>query len=186
MKADSTIPGFSSVVAFAKHVGLSVDTVRCQLQRGHCPWPQMSMGSKTKHELYGTWKGMVRRCNDVKNKNYPIYGGRGITVCVGWRFSFDQFVEDMGPRPNGFTLDRIDVNGNYEKSNCRWASPKQQANNTRNIIVKPVRPDLPRYCHYDTSRNLYKVLYKGKYLFGSRDVEKARQYALNLKGTGDL
>ena len=179
------IPGFSSVVAFAEHVGLPEATVRQQTKRGHCPWPRMSMGSKTKHALYSTWKKMVRRCNDVKNKNYERYGGRGIRVCIEWELSFDRFVEDMGPRPKGFTVDRIDVNGNYEKSNCRWASPKQQANNTRNIIVKPVRPDLPRYCSYDITRNFYKVCYKGKYLFGSVDVEKARQYALTLKVTSD-
>lgn len=89
------------------------------------------------HHLYSTWEGVVNRCTAPNSSGYPEYGGRGITICDRWRNSFAAFVEDMEPswRP-GTTLDRITPNHNYSKEECRWATPKEQANNRRtNVLI---------------------------------------------------
>lgn len=78
---------------------------------------------------YNSWRGMIERCTDPKNSHYLIYGGRGITVCDRWLESFENFLEDMGERPKGLTLDRINVDGNYCKDNCQWATTHEQAFN---------------------------------------------------------
>jgi hypothetical protein len=93
---------------------------------------------KTKHgmartETYRSWRGMRRRCGDENNNEFHQYGGRGIKVCDRWQ-EFSAFFEDMGERPEGTTLDRIDPNGDYEPSNCRWATHKQQRLNCRNTV----------------------------------------------------
>lgn len=81
---------------------------------------------------FGIWYRMIARCYDQDSKDYPDYGGRGIAVCDRWRESYPNFLFDMGRRPSKeLSIDRIEVNGNYEKSNCRWATDEQQANNRR-------------------------------------------------------
>jgi hypothetical protein len=74
---------------------------------------------------------MKARCYNPKATGYKNYGGRGIKVCKRWRQSFRAFLEDMGDRPEGMTLDRKDNNGPYKKNNCRWATPAQQRQNQR-------------------------------------------------------
>lgn len=78
---------------------------------------------------------MKARCLNPKDKNYPYYGGRGIKVCDLWVHDFPRFLADMGPRPRGTSLDRWpDQNGNYEPTNCRWASAKDQNRNSRHNV----------------------------------------------------
>lgn len=75
---------------------------------------------------------MRRRCLNPKDQAFHNYGGRGITVCEEWRYSFQAFIDDMGRCPPGLTLDRINNDGNYEPGNCRWTDRVTQARNKRN------------------------------------------------------
>jgi hypothetical protein len=80
---------------------------------------------------YRSWAGMVQRCTNPNAKHYDYYGGRGIAVCTEWLESFENFYRDMGDRPAGCSLDRIDSSGNYCKENCRWSTASEQQNNMR-------------------------------------------------------
>lgn len=94
-----------------------------------CVVPNFKHGG-WKKSSYNTWRAMIRRCINPTDKDYPRYGGKGVTVCPAW-LDYKTFASDMGEPVGDETLDRIDTYGNYEPSNCRWASLPVQARNIR-------------------------------------------------------
>jgi hypothetical protein len=108
----------------------------------------------SKSPAYCSWQDMKTRCYNPRRDKYLRYGGRGIRVCDRW-LHFVNFLEDMGERPPGHTLDRIDNDGNYEPGNCRWATPTVQSNNNsrnKKIVIAGVEKTQTQWCrHYGIS-----------------------------------
>lgn len=122
--SDAVVIGENLVAGFTKSCGCLRAYVghAVNLRHGHC----LNRGNSPERQ---SWRGMKDRCNNPNHVRYARYGGRGITICERWQSSFEQFLADMGPRPPGMTLDRINPDGNYEPDNCRWATSHEQAVN---------------------------------------------------------
>lgn len=160
-------------VIWSCHCRCGKTTTACtsELRNGHvksCGCLRKAIGdTNRRHNMsatpeYDAWKHMLARCNNPNNKDFAHYGGRGIAVAYP---TFEAFYADIGPRPaSGYTVDRIDVNGNYTWNNCRWATRRTQGNNTRrtfNITFNGRTQSITEWAHEiginrDTLRNRIK------------------------------
>lgn len=136
----------------------------------------------SKHPMYNSWKKMIKRCHCKTDKDYSRYGARGISVCETWRLSFFAFYIDMGERPEGMTLERIDNNGDYCKTNCKWATITEQSRNQR--PQKNSKTGI-RGVYFCEKRNKYKAFlyYNGskKHLGVFDGIEEAKEARLEAE-----
>lgn len=165
-----------------------VQPSRCRMCRSR-KGPSKHLAAKPEKRarwlLKKLWSSMKSRCYDKKHHSYRNYGARGITVCERWLESFDNFLTDMGQRPDGMTLDRINSNGNYEPDNCRWATMTQQARNKRtNVYVDAfgltkLQCEWAEICGLGRNAMANKIKSKGPEM-AILSTEKGREFAKSL------
>lgn len=129
---------------------------------------------------YSSWVAMISRCTNAGNVAYPYYGGRGVSVCASWRESFVTFLLDMGERPDGMTIDRIDGALVYSKETCRWSTKREQVENRSNtlrVMYEGVLMPLKRACEltgtlYVTIRGRLARGVTGDALFSTHNLKR--------------
>ncbi len=165
------------------HCGKEFESLINNVKRGNtksCGCSRKTHG-KAKTKEYQCWQNMKKRCYNSKDINYENYGARGIVVCDRWLNSFEDFYSDMKDCPEGYSLDRIDVDGNYEPDNCRWSTRSEQAYNTR--IPKNNSTGIPGVCfHIRREKYQVRIAKEGKrihlgYFLSLEDAIKARHEA---------
>lgn len=151
-----------------------------------CYHKERASQANTTHGLsdtpeHETWMKIIQRCTNPNVERFPHYGGRGITVCDRWKDSFPSFIADMGPRPSDeHSIERNDVNGNYEPNNCRWATDAEQARNRTNNKILEYQGE--SYIQKDLADKFGITHYQLSYhLNQGKTVEEAVQYLLEKK-----
>lgn len=146
---------------------------------------EWSYDGRAKHPLYNLHCSMLYRCENHKASGYKRYGGRGIKVCERWsnpKDGFWNFVDDIGERPEGCSLDRINNDGNYEPSNCKWSTRKEQQNNMRDRSLNSNSATGVKGISYHTVRKYYTVRIKeedGRKHIGTTKTLKEAKDILN-------
>lgn len=143
-------------------------------------------GGLRKNPTWGSWKKMIERCYYPKHHAYSRYGGRGIKVCLRWLVRFENFLKDMGPRPEGMTLDRRDNDRGYSRSNCRWATNGVQLSNRRATEKMPRNRYLGVSYDPKTGTRLrpwvgYLQVNRKKYRVYGRTEQEAAQKLMEIK-----
>jgi len=145
---------------------------------------RQKIGDLYRSPTYWSWVGMLARCKNQNNKAYKHYGGRGIKVCKSWE-NIINFVADMGLRPTGTTLDRIDVDKDYCPENCRWANPWEQTTNRRNSREEscvfyredcPAKPWRLGITQKDSKRHEYGFVTKEEAIFMRDNIVKEKYF----------
>jgi hypothetical protein len=171
----SKIPGYKSIATFERVMGLAEGTAKRQMQRGYCAWPRIINDGRKTHSLYKQWRSIIDRCYVKSHTSYENYGGRGIRVGATWRLDFWHFVKDienLGPKPESCTLDRIDNTGDYEPGNVRWANPSDQNMNQRT--------------HKDNTSGLRGLSYNNRDRLWAASIQyKGSQYRKSFKSRQD-
>lgn len=142
-----------------------------------CYHKEMLLKANTTHGMsrsgiYTAWEGMKARCNNMYSDHYKDYGGRGIKLCKRWH-KFENFYSDMGERPCGMTIERKDNNGNYEPGNCRWATQKEQKNNTRRTRFYEFNSQSKTLMQWSESTGMSISTLRHRVLNLGWDIEKA-------------
>lgn len=140
---------------------------------------------KDSHPLYHTWTGMRHRCSCVTSPSYPLYGGRGIYVCDRWNNlenGFENFLEDMGERPEGTSIDRIDNDGPYAPDNCRWALPVVQNNNKSTNLPIEFDGEIKTLAEWGREYDINPSIVYGRMYRLGWTIEEALNTPVHVKG----
>ena len=158
-------------------------------------------GGKPRHGMsntktYKAWSSAKERCSSKTHPNYKSYGGRGVSMCDDWSASFENFLKDMGVAPKGLTLERRDVNGNYEKDNCVWATCSEQMRNRRDSYVWTVKgiifqTSLEAEIYFNVARSTIRIWVlgrkrNGKFYEPLKNCTRRKKYGHELNMLNEL
>jgi hypothetical protein len=156
------------------------------LRNGHtksCGCKTKTLNGHSNTPTYKTYVSMIERCYKTTFDGYKKYGERGIKVCDQWRDSYFNFLEDMGERPEGMTLDRIDNNGNYCKENCRWATNKEQCRNRRNSFYITAFGKTQTVAAWEEETGVHHTSIINRFNRGLKEEEVFSKTRVNQKNT---